>query len=322
MHAWLVRVAFVICLAGCGESSTLCPGHVDPSRGASLVIKTSDGAPTIASVTLGASSLGGQPGCLNFLVEQSDAGTSGGNSQVAVSMASSVFIESAIPAGSEPAPCIVTVVSVDGQSVTITATMSYQHNATRHCQGNSDCCDKSALEALGTRSFSPAVQTVTFTATRDASVGTPDAPAVDVPGGPSVSDASLQFDSGSSVQVALLSVYPYANCMPVTSPDPIIVLWTVKVTGARGDTANLTQATLNLSQGTASIAQDFTTENPVVVLVDGVGSADQHKSFTSVSPNEACSFMCRDADYQLDLVYEIDGQSVVASKSGAFSCVY
>ena len=32
--------------------------------------------------------------------------------------------------------------------------------------------------------------------------------------------------------------------------------------------------------------------------------------------------MCSDATYQLDLVFEVDGQSIALSKSGAFSCAY
>lgn len=322
MQAWLVWVAFVIGFAACGGSSTVCPGHVDPSRGAPLVIKTSDGSPTIASVKLGTSSLSGQPGCLNFTVEQPDARASGGSAQVAVYMGGSVFIESAIPAGTEPAPCIVTVVSIDGQSVTVTATMDYQHNVAQHCQGNDNCCDKSGLESLGTRSFYPAVQTVTFTATRDASVGASDGPNVDVPDDSAMPDAGSQVDGGSPGQVTLQNVYPYANCMPAISADPIIVLWTVAITGARGNAATLTKATITVSQGTASIVQDFTAEDPVIALVDGAGSADQRKSPTSLSPNGACSAMCSGATYQLDFVYTINGQSIAVSSSGAFLCVY
>jgi hypothetical protein len=163
---------------------------------------------------------------------------------------------------------------------------------------------------------------VTFTATIDASVGTPDGPAVDVPGDPSIPDAGSQVDGGSPGQVTLLNVYPYANCMPAISEDPIIVLWKVDITGARGNAAKFTKATITVSQGTASIVQDFTAESPVIALVDGAGSADQRKSLTSVSPNVACSLMCSGASYQLDLVYEIDGQSISVSKSGAFLCVY
>ena len=36
------------------DADWVCLGHIDPSRGQGLVIRTSDGSPTIASVKLGA----------------------------------------------------------------------------------------------------------------------------------------------------------------------------------------------------------------------------------------------------------------------------
>lgn len=128
---------------------------------------TADGSPSIAKVELGPSSLGGEPGCLYFEIEQPDAGASGGSARVLVSMGSATFIESAPGNSAPPAPCVLTVVSVDGEAVTLAATVSYRHDVSRHCRGNSNCCDRSSLESLGTRWFDPPVQTVTFGARRD-----------------------------------------------------------------------------------------------------------------------------------------------------------
>jgi hypothetical protein len=105
------------------------------------------------------------------------------------------------------------------------------------------------------------------------------------------------------------------------SSDPILVTWTVDVTGARGNTARLTKATTTVSSST-SIVQDFTVDNPTVSLVAGAGSADQRKPVAVVSPNSACSDMCGGATYRLDLVYEVDGQIISVGKSGSFICAY
>jgi hypothetical protein len=128
-------------------------------------------------------------------------------------------------------------------------------------------------------------------------------------------------DGGSPPHVALRNVYAYGNCMPMIQPDPIIAIWTVDITGARREAAQLTKATIAVSKGT-SIVQDFTVDNPIIPLVGGAGNADQRKPLASVSPNQACSTMCSGATYQLDLVFEIDGQSISVSKPGDFSCAY
>ena len=129
------------------------------------------------------------------------------------------------------------------------------------------------------------------------------------------------IDGGRPAQVTLRKVYAYGNCMPSIAADPIIVLWTVDITEATGASAQITKATISVSKGT-SIVQDFAVEQPTVSLVNGAGSADQRKSLASVSPNQACSSMCSGATYQLDLVFDIDGQHIPASQTGAFSCAY
>jgi hypothetical protein len=129
------------------------------------------------------------------------------------------------------------------------------------------------------------------------------------------------IDGGRPAQVALRNVSAYGNCMPSIAADPIIVLWTVDITGAAGASAQVSKATITVSKGT-SIVQDFTVEQPTVSLVNGAGSADQRKSLASVSPNQACSSMCSGATYQLELVFDINGQRIPASKTGTFSCAY
>jgi hypothetical protein len=153
----------------------------------------------------------------------------------------------------------------------------------------------------------------------DASI---DSVRVDAPDG--VPDAKMGLDAldgGSLPQVALRDVSTYGNCMPLIAADPIITLWTVDISGARGASAQLTSATITVSKGT-SIVQSFTVANPTIPLVDGAGSASQRKPHETVLPNQACSSMCNGATYQLDLVFEVDGQSIALSKSGAFLCAY
>jgi hypothetical protein len=140
--------------------------------------------------------------------------------------------------------------------------------------------------------------------------------------GPNTIDSGPNtVDGGRPAQVTLRNVSAYGNCMPSVAADPIIVLWTVDITGAAGASAQVTNATITVSKGT-SIVQDFTVEKPTVALVNGAGSADQRKSLDSVSPNQVCSSMCSGATYQLNLVFDINGQSISASQAGAFSCAY
>jgi len=132
---------------------------------------------------------------------------------------------------------------------------------------------------------------------------------------------TVAIDASSHPQVVLRSVTAFADCMPEISADPIMVLWTVDITGASGDSAQLTRATITVSSTTA-IVQDFTVANPTISLLAGAGSADQRKPVAVVSSNSACSEMCRGATYRLDLAYAIDGQSIPASQSGNFACAY
>ena len=160
----LVSSSFTAC-----GSDTVCPGHIDPSR-AGLTIQTSDGSPTIASVNfrIGAS------GCSSLSIEKPDASANGGYSQVTVYMRSSLFIDSAVPVGAEPDPCVIDVASVDGRSITVTATVEYHHKVLQHCVRNDNCCPKAELEWVGIQEFSPSVQTVSFSEALDASVEGPD----------------------------------------------------------------------------------------------------------------------------------------------------
>ena len=101
-----------------------------------------------------------------------------------------------------------------------------------------------------------------------------------------------------------------------------MVMWTVDITGAEGNTAKLTKATITVTstKSTMSIVQDFDVTNPTVTLVDGAGSADQRKPIKTILPNLACSTMCGDGTFELDLVYDVDGQSIPVSSSGDFTC--
>jgi hypothetical protein len=129
--------------------------------------------------------------------------------------------------------------------------------------------------------------------------------------GPPDSTAVLDAgEAGRGLQVVLSKAYAWANCMPSISADPILVTWTVDITGARGSTARLTKATIAVS-GSTSIVQDFTVDNPTISLAHGAGTADQRKPVAVVTPT-----------YRLDLAYDIDGQSIPTSKSGSFTCAY
>lgn len=118
-----------------------------------------------------------------------DASAGSGLSQVTVYMGSSVFIDHEPPWPQDPSPCQNDVVSVDGQSVTVTATTRTQHRAGQHCVGNTNCCPRSGLEWLGSRAFFPTEVTLPFTQTPftptvDASVDSAtDISPIDVGGG-------------------------------------------------------------------------------------------------------------------------------------------
>jgi hypothetical protein len=129
-------------------------------------------------------------------------------------------------------------------------------------------------------------------------------------------------EGGSQLKVLLRKGSAYANCMPSISPDPIIATWTVEISGARGTTARLTQATVTVADKT-NIVQELTVDNPTLALENGAVTADQRKPLTQQLPNTACESMCGGgAAYQLDLVYEVDGQRIPVSKAGVFSCAY
>jgi hypothetical protein len=168
-----VLVIFVatLVMVSCG-SDQVCPGHVDPSRGQGLVIRTADGSPTIASVNfrVDPNAIAGASPCSYFTIDRPDASAGSGIPQVTVYMGSSVFVDHDPPWTPEPAPCQMDVASVDGQSVTVTASMISQHQVGQHCVGNYNCCPKSGLEWLGSRGFSPTLVTLPFTQTIDASV--------------------------------------------------------------------------------------------------------------------------------------------------------
>jgi len=126
---------------------------------------------------------------------------------------------------------------------------------------------------------------------------------------------------GSHVQVVLHASYAWANCMPEVPPDPILVTWTVDITGAVGATAQLSKATLTVSNSSSSVVQDFTANSPTIPLAGGAGSAQQQKTPGSASPVSVCS-LCTGASYRLDLVFTVDGQSFPVSGTSTFTCGY
>jgi hypothetical protein len=150
---------------GCGGTDEVCPGHVDPGPGPVLTLTTSDGAPTIASVERApVTNIGGGPAseCMYYEVQIPDVDAGAGFATATIRKTSGVFIDSEGTAGTEPAPCEVTVRSVTGVSVTFAATLEYHHKASQHCVGNANCCAKSGLEWLGYVTFSPSTRVITF----------------------------------------------------------------------------------------------------------------------------------------------------------------
>jgi hypothetical protein len=147
----------------------VCPGHIDSFGGPSLAIRTQDGTPTISSLKLDLQL------CRAYYVGQSygDVGVDHGTSEVKLIMNSGLFLESSFPEAGEPSPCVVEVVSIHGTSVKVTATVRYQHRTIKHCYMNEDCCDPAGIEWLGSVSFSPEIQTVTFPPRPDAADDSP-----------------------------------------------------------------------------------------------------------------------------------------------------
>jgi hypothetical protein len=162
---------------------------------------------------------------------------------------------------------------------------------------------------------------------------TADAPPIATVGNDAISMDSLKADGGGDVvsdsgsspgPVTLRKAAAWVDCMPSTRPDPIMVMWTVDVSGARGKTVKVTSATITVSNGTASIVETLTVDKPTIALVDGAGSAEQRKPVGSgpSEDNQACRLMCKGATYRLDLTFDNDGQTFSTSASGSVSCSY
>lgn len=160
-----------------------------------------------------------------------------------------------------------------------------------------------------------------------------DAPLIETGGNDAVSMDSQKADVGrdvvsdvgsSSGPVILRKVAAWVDCMPSTRPDPIMVMWTVDVSGARGTTVKVTSATISVSNGTSSIIEKLTVDKPTIALVDGAGSAEQRKPVGSGASddNQACLLMCKGATYRLDLTFDNEGQTFSISASGSVSCSY
>lgn len=134
--------------------------------------------------------------------------------------------------------------------------------------------------------------------------------------------ATTPIDGGSARSITLRKLTAYANCMPAISSDPIIVVWTVDIRGAHSASAEVTKATITVVDDKRTIVQEFPVDKPAISLVDGAGSADQRKPVKDVSANAACEMCNSSAKYRVDLVFQVDGESVTVSASGNFSCAY
>jgi hypothetical protein len=140
-------------------------------------------------------------------------------------------------------------------------------------------------------------------------------------------DGAGGADGGGAPQVVLRKSYAWANCMPSSgsgTEDPVMVTWTVDIAGARGDTARVSKATLTVV-GAITIVQTFSVDKPTISLVAGAGSAEQRKPLPGTSPNTACTQICGGASkgsYRLELVFDVDGQSIAVESSGSFVCSY
>jgi hypothetical protein len=160
-----------------------------------------------------------------------------------------------------------------------------------------------------------------------------DAPPIAPVGNDAASMDSLKADGGGDVvsdsgsspaQVTMRKAAAWVDCMPSTRPDPVVVMWTVDVSGARGKTVKVTSATITVSNGTSSIVENITVDKPTIALVDGAGSAEQRKPVGSgpSEDNQACLLMCKGATYRLDLTFDNEGQTFSTSASGSVSCSY
>jgi hypothetical protein len=137
-------------------------------------------------------------------------------------------------------------------------------------------------------------------------------------------DATI--DGGAGPRVVLRKASAWADCMPSVAADPIMVMWTVDISAAHGDTARVSKGTLTVV-GAVTIVQDLIVDNPTIALVGGSGSADQRKPVPGTLPNAACTQVCpmvgsTKGTYRLDLVFDVDGQSIPVQASGDFQCAY
>lgn len=125
-------------------------------------------------------------------------------------------------------------------------------------------------------------------------------------------------DATTAAVVTITDFVSYGNCFPVP-PDPIMASWHVTVTGASGSTATLTSARLTIT-GSATVVQMLTVDMPVVALAGGAGSADQRKVMADMNPPDACGELCGGSTARIDLVFLIDGVTVMATASVPYEC--
>lgn len=131
-NASIVRLVLVSLVASCG-SDIVCPGHLDPTPPPTMQIETVDGSRSIATaeVVEGPCSV----------AEGASFDAALGVRGVTVSRKLSGF------GGDTSEPCIINVVSVDGRSVTVTATVQLyvSSSSLSHCADNSNCCSKAEV---------------------------------------------------------------------------------------------------------------------------------------------------------------------------------
>ncbi|HEY8430508.1 MAG TPA: hypothetical protein VIL20_19140 [Sandaracinaceae bacterium] len=134
-------------------------------------------------------------------------------------------------------------------------------------------------------------------------------------------DAAMPVDAGPP-RIELTDLEVYANCAPIVPLDPIIVRWTVTITGAPASSATLTSAHLEITNGTDTVAQNLTVDMPTIPLSGGAGSGMQRKVGADANAPLVCALLCAGANFTLRLDYDVGGTTINVMESGAFACLH
>ena len=129
----IVSVLLVSVLSACGGSDIVCPGHLDPIAPPTMQIESLDGSNSIATAEVVHGPCSVVPGV------SIDAAP--GRRAVTIERRAVLVV------ADHGDQCLIKVVSVDGRTASVTATVAWYVNPSTayHCSDNSNCCPQAGV---------------------------------------------------------------------------------------------------------------------------------------------------------------------------------